>query len=138
MVVQIGWLKRKKYYKEIDSEWQVVHRKKSILPSSRRVSVFQRMQFSSLDPGLTHAINQQQQTANPDYYAAPHKSFPPNASLLRANLPGLLPFFKYPSFKAIQWPDDSYLSWFKAHGPAPLIQEVSSFGDFSGFHSGEK
>jgi hypothetical protein len=134
-----NWMvEEKKYYKEVDSEWQVVTRKKSIIPSFRRVSVFQRMQPSPSDPGLRHDISQQRQTANSDNYAAPLKSFPTNTSFLRANLPGLIPFFKFPSFKAIEWPDDSYLTWFRAHGPAPLIQEVSSFGDFSGFLPREK
>jgi hypothetical protein len=38
----------------------------------------------------------------------------------------------------VQWPDNSYHTWFKAHGPVPLIQEVSSFSDFKDFFFGKK
>jgi hypothetical protein len=52
---------------------------------------------------------------------------------LGANLPGFISSFKFPSFPSLVWPDMTYLSLFKAHGPAPQIQLVSSFGDFSFF-----
>jgi hypothetical protein len=120
-----NWLvEERKFYKESDSEWQVVKRKNS---NSQRLSVFKRMQFTSCHPNLAPEISSTLPTASSSNGATPHQV-----------LPGLIPFFKFPSFNPIQWPDDSYLTWFKAHGPAPLIQEVTSFSDFSGFLSGEK
>jgi hypothetical protein len=96
------------------------------------------MQFSPQKPNLAPFFNTTSQMAPPADHSFGFESFPSNNKLIRANLLGLIPFFKFPSFPAIQWPDDSFRTWFKAHGSAPLIQEVSSFSAFSGFHSGNR
>jgi hypothetical protein len=54
------------------------------------------------------------------------------------NLPGLLPFLKFPSFPVKAWPDASYLKWFKAHGPPAQTRYVRIFKDFSEFFSAAK
>lgn len=65
-----------------------------------------------------------------------HWSFnQPTERHLGTNLPGFLSSFKFPTFPSLDWPDKSFLSWFKAHGSVPQIQLVSSFGDFSFFQS---
>jgi hypothetical protein len=46
-----------------------------------------------------------------------------------ANLAGFVSAFKFPSFPPVIWPDKSYLNWFKAHGPAPEITPVTTFGE---------
>jgi hypothetical protein len=129
-------IEEKNFYKESDSEWQVVQRKKSASFGTKCVSVFQRMQ-SPLKPALVPNFNSTYQMVSPSNHADGFQSLPSRRNSFHANLPGLLPFFKFPSFNTIQWPDDSYLTWFKAHGPAPLIQEVSSFSAFLGFLSGK-
>jgi hypothetical protein len=130
-----NWLvEERKFYKESDSEWHVVKRKKSSPSNFQRLSVFKRMQYPRGHPEISSPM----QTATPSAGDHPNQSFPPNRPPLHAALPGLLPFFKFPAFKPIKWPNDNYLTWFKAHGPAPLIQEASSFSDFGCFLSGEK
>jgi hypothetical protein len=64
-------------------------------------------------------------------YARNHRS---SNSSGKTKLPGLLPFIKYKSFPApdsLAWKDGSFLSWFKAHGPAPKIVYSSCFKDFA-------
>jgi hypothetical protein len=46
-----------------------------------------------------------------------------------AKLPGILPFMKFPTFSKVDWPNDSYLNWFKAHGPPAQIKQVSCLKD---------
>jgi hypothetical protein len=53
---------------------------------------------------------------------------------LEAKLPSLLPFMKFTSFPKLEWPDKSYLNWFKAHGLANQIKEVSSLKEFVHFY----
>jgi hypothetical protein len=55
-----------------------------------------------------------------------------------AKLSGLLPFMKYASFPKVDWPDDSYQKWFKAHGPAIQIKEVSCLKDLGQLFFGAK
>jgi hypothetical protein len=78
------------------------------------------------------------QTVSPNNQADRIQTFPSERDSSNAQLPGLLPFFKFPSFNPIKWPDDTYHTWFKAHGPAPAFQEVTSFRDFSAFLYGKK
>jgi hypothetical protein len=52
---------------------------------------------------------------------------------LGAKLPGFLSAFNFPTFPSLAWPDLSFQTWFKAHGPAPQLQQVSSFGELSFF-----
>jgi hypothetical protein len=126
-----NWLiEEKNFYKESEAEWQVVQRKKSAAFGTKRVSVFQRM-HAPLKPDSFPNLNSILQTVNPYNHVDSFQSFPPNKYSPRAHLPGLLPYFKFPTFNAIIWPDDSYLTWFKAHGPSPLIQEVTSFSALS-------
>jgi hypothetical protein len=45
-------------------------------------------------------------------------------------LPGLIPFMQFASFPAPDpnnWPDSSFLSWFKARGPVELVKVFSTF-----------
>jgi hypothetical protein len=49
-----------------------------------------------------------------------------------AKLSGFLSSFKFPY---LDWPDSTFLTWFKDHGPMPQIQEFSSFREFSFFQS---
>jgi hypothetical protein len=84
-----NWLiEEKKYYKESDSEWQVVKRKKSSFTNSERLSVFQRMQYAPSHPPLAPEDFSPQQTAIPMDFAHPHQGFPSNRSTFRATLPG--------------------------------------------------
>jgi hypothetical protein len=46
-----------------------------------------------------------------------------------ANSAGFVSAFKFPSFPPVIWPDKSYLTWFKAHGPAPEVTPVTNFGE---------
>jgi hypothetical protein len=96
------------------------------------------MQFPLHKPDLAHLFNSTFQTAPYSDRSSGLQSLPSKNILICANLLGLIPFLELPSFPAIQWPDDSFRTWFKAHGSAPLIQEVSSFSAFSGFHSGNR
>jgi hypothetical protein len=103
-------IEEKKYYKAIDLEWQEVQRKKSSFLGSKRMSVFQRMQFPPLSPLLAPNLYSTFQTATTSNRADDLQSFLSKRNSFRANLPGLDPFFKFPSFTTIQWPDDSYLT----------------------------
>jgi hypothetical protein len=103
-------IEEKKYYKAIDLEWQEVQRKKSSFLGSKRMSVFQRMQFPPLNPLLAPNLYSTFQTATTSNRADDLQSFLSKRNSFRANLPGLDPFFKFPSFTTIQWPDDSYLT----------------------------
>jgi hypothetical protein len=133
-----NWLiEEKKFYKETDSEWQVVQRKKSATFGNKRVSVFQRMQ-TPLAPASSPISNSSLHLVSPNNQANHIQTFPSQRASSNAHLPGLLPFFKFPSFNHINWPDDSFLTWFKAHGPAPEVQVVSSFREFSAFLYGKK
>jgi hypothetical protein len=55
-----------------------------------------------------------------------------------AKLPCLLPFMKFASFPTVEWPDESYQNWFKAHGPTIQMREVSSLKEFGQFYLGKK
>jgi hypothetical protein len=46
---------------------------------------------------------------------------------VKAQLPGLLPFMKFASFPKVEWPDESYRNWFKAHGPPIQIKQATNF-----------
>jgi hypothetical protein len=46
-----------------------------------------------------------------------------------AQLAGFVSSFKFPSFPPIIWPDKSFLTWFKAHGPALEIKTDASFSE---------
>jgi hypothetical protein len=52
---------------------------------------------------------------------------------LSAKLPGFLFAFNFPTFPPLVWPGSTFQTWFKAHGSAPQLQLVSSFGEFSFF-----
>jgi hypothetical protein len=53
---------------------------------------------------------------------------------LEAKLLVLLPFMNFASFQKVEWPDESYRNWFKAHGPPIQIKQVSSFKEFGHFY----
>jgi hypothetical protein len=44
---------------------------------------------------------------------------------------------KFASFSKVEWPDDSYQNWFKAHGSAIQMREVSCLKEFGQFYLGE-
>jgi hypothetical protein len=141
-----NWLfEEKKFYKEQDSEWNLVlPKKKSVFerlsrPKSPKQSVFERLVFpqkglnsniNACGNGLTAGsyaeavIRPGPLSANPALNSSKkllsrqimtHQYKRKNPVLL-----GLLPFMKFSSFKApdsSKWPNDSFQKWFKAHGP---------------------
>jgi hypothetical protein len=154
-----NWIaEEKKFYKEQDKEWTEVRSKvannKSVftrlspaqnVASSRRVSVFDRLEHSSAAPTVTNfgqsygAFKDRFNGLHNDHYFTGQRYFhqssnQPTRFHLGAKLPGFLSSFKFPSFPSLAWPDSSYQFWFKAHGHAPQIQSVTSFGDFSFLH----
>jgi hypothetical protein len=137
-----NWLfEEKKYYKEQDSEWNLVMPKKRTVferlsrPKSPKQSVFERLvfppkninsNFNDLGNGLMARSYAEAVTRpiNSSLISSEHLNCKKIMSLQykRKNpvLPGLLPFMKYPAFKAPDdnnWPKDSFQKWFKAHGP---------------------
>ena len=50
----------------------------------------------------------------------------------KTNLPALRLFYKFPTFLApdsASWLNNSFLNWFKSHGSAPQIKQVSCLRD---------
>jgi hypothetical protein len=150
-----NWLfEEKKYYKEQDSEWNLVMPKKRTVferlsrPKSPKHSVFERLVFP---PANINSINARGNGLMAGSYAEavsrPFNSpvnYPLNSSehsngknhsalqFKRKNpvLPRLLPFMQYSTFKAPDannWPKDSFPNWFKAHGPVLEAITARSF-----------
>jgi hypothetical protein len=115
-----NWLfEEKKYYREQDQEWKLVQKK-----NSPRASVFQRLDFrqvSTVSRGndKVNAFGSRDFTElNSGVLTAPLENLNctinqhVNSSVLGGNnsfLPGLLPFFTFPSFPKKSWLDESYL-----------------------------
>jgi hypothetical protein len=156
-----NWIaEEKKFYKEQKAEWTEVKFKSSkdnsifsrishpqkVADFNPRVSVFERLPYaqaaSTVSSPRQHydaikgGFNDQVNGYSSGGQRNNHWSFNhPSELHLGANFLGFLSSFKFPNFPLLDWPDKTYLSWFKAHGPAPQIQLVSSFGEFSFFHS---
>jgi hypothetical protein len=148
-------VEEKKFYKEQDKEWTEVRSKfvnrKSAVPSSppaqkvsrsHRILVFERLEHPTAASTVTNFGQNYGEFKDPfngqinEHYSTGQRYFhnssnQPTRFYLGAKLPGFLSAFKFPSFPSLPWPDSSYQNWFKAHGPAPQIQQVTSFGDFS-------
>jgi hypothetical protein len=41
---------------------------------------------------------------------------------------------KFASFPKVEWPDESFHNWFKAHGPPIQIKQAASFKELGHFY----
>jgi hypothetical protein len=156
-----NWIaEERKFYKEQKEEWTEVKSKSSkdysvfsrisypqkVAELNPRISVFERLTYaqaaSTVSSPRQHydaikgGFNDQVNGYSSGGQRNNHWSFNhPSELHVGANLLGFLSSFKFPNFPLLDWPDKTYLSRFKAHRPAPQIQLVSSFGEFSFFQS---
>jgi hypothetical protein len=153
-----------KFYKEQDEEWTQVKSKKSLrtsvfkrlsFPASNSnkspvpvATVFDRINSSIVKSATNTAINRP--ISNNGHSFGRAKSLDKiNSEFIwvskrsqrdqsEAKLPGILLFMKFPSFPKVDWPDDSYLNWFKARGPPAQIKQVSCLKDLGPTFFGAK